>query len=87
VGSNNRRKEKLCILFEKQSCFIAWPKTCMKTINQCLFLDSRCAFPCDKEVPIICMLLPFCSICANFGMKCACCASINTLVGANPNSS
>jgi len=32
------------------------PCTCLKTVNQCLCVDCRCALPADPEVPCACAL-------------------------------
>eukprot|EP01033_Poteriospumella_lacustris_P008415 gene8415-gene9163 len=63
--SSNRRKDTLCMVFEKANCYMVWPTTIIKSISQCMFLDTRCAIPCDKEIPFICMPLPFCTCCVN----------------------
>jgi hypothetical protein len=75
----NRKKETLCIIFEKTNLFCMWPTTCSKVTSQLCCLDTRCAFPCDKDVPCLCMPLPFCTCCVNFQCNISCCKSVAQL--------
>jgi hypothetical protein len=79
--TENRKKNSLCIVLAKQNFFCLWPTTCIKTMNQCLCIDSRCALPCDSEVPFLCMCLPFCTCCVNGDIRCECCQPLSTLLG------
>jgi hypothetical protein len=53
-----------------------------KSVHRCNFCDSRCAFPCDDDVPCIWSGCCFCTCCVNFTCKVTCCATINELLGA-----
>jgi hypothetical protein len=82
--SSNRKKETLCMVFEKSNFYIVWPTTFIKSISQCMLFDSRCAIPCDSEVPCICMMLPFCTCCVNCKPRCECCATVGALSAPPP---
>ena len=51
-----------------------------KGVNQRCCCDSRCAFPCDEDVPCVYSLLPFCTCCVNGECNVACCATINDVL-------
>mmetsp|Transcript_7231 Transcript_7231/g.22050 ORF Transcript_7231/g.22050 Transcript_7231/m.22050 type:complete len:248 (+) Transcript_7231:53-796(+) len=51
--------------------------TCCKCVGHCCCFDSRCAVPCDEEVPVACTLCPFLVVvpCDKVG----CCKTIQDL--------
>jgi len=81
-GDTEREDQDVCCILQKGAIWIQWPTTCLKTVDQCCCIDHRCAFPCDKEVPCLCMCLPFCTCCVNCACGCYCCATIETMTGA-----
>lgn len=68
---------KIC-LCQEVKCDCVTPTTCCKQINQCCCLDSRCAFPCDDDVPCVCTLFPFFICCQNFACSPKCCAKASS---------
>lgn len=71
-------REDACFNCTRQSCTCIQPRTCIKGVSRCFCCDSRCAFPCDDEVP--CMLnVCFINCCYNWKCKFAACATIKTL--------
>lgn len=71
---------KICCIFQRTDCVCISPSTCIKGVNQCCCFDSRCAFPCDKDVPCIVSLLPFCTCCVNWGFKITWCMKIGDML-------
>ena len=47
---------KCCICLEAD-CYCKSPTTCIKCVKQVCCLDIRCAFPCEKEVLIIIIII------------------------------
>lgn len=56
-------------------CFLVQPKTCCQLQDQCCCLDSRCAFPCTEQVPLICTCLPCCVLYPKVG----CCLKVKDI--------
>jgi len=64
-----------CCMCQQVTCKIIWPKTCCEGVQQTFCLDSRCAFPCNKDVP--CLLnVCFLTCCYNWACMCKCCAKV-----------
>ncbi len=70
--------EDILCSFCEGGCYIVPISTCCKSVDQCFCLDSRCAFPCDDDVPCICGSC-FITCCYKFQCKCACCQSIGQI--------
>ena len=68
-----------CCALMQGGYFCKSPETCVQNVNQCFCLDSRCALPCTDDVPMICTLLPFCSVYP----KVACCGKLGDIAPAN----
>ena len=49
--------DKWCICLEAD-IYLQSPKTCVKCVQQCCCVDTRCAFPCAKE-EVPCLLTIF----------------------------
>lgn len=64
------KDEDIC-LCTKATCTCIKPTTCVKGANQCFCCDSRCAFPCDDDVPCLFNLLGA-SCCYNFNCSMGC---------------
>jgi len=47
--------------------FVVSPTTCCQQQNQCCCFDTRCAFPCTEQVPMICTCLPCCTLYPKIG--------------------
>jgi hypothetical protein len=77
-STTKEKKNSLCII-DKGHCFLVCPKACCKGVSQLFCFDQRCAIPCDQDVPCAFTLLPFCTICVNFGCNIACCTPIGRL--------
>lgn len=58
------------------------PSTCCQQQTQFCCLDTRCAFPCTEDVPMMCTCLPGCLIYPKFG----CCAKVKDVHDALPES-
>lgn len=52
------------------------PSTCIQMQSQFCCMDTRCAFPCTSDVPMMCTCFPFCTICP----KPKCCAQVKDIV-------
>ena len=55
--------------------------TSAKAVTVCLCVDSRCALPCDEDVPCVYSYLPFCTICIKGRLRLACCQTFGQLTG------
>lgn len=58
------------------------PTTCCQNRSQFCCLDSRSAFPCTADVPLICSCCPGCVLVP----KPACCAKVKDILGQEPES-
>jgi hypothetical protein len=68
---------KICICVAND-CNCIYPTTCCKSISQTCCVDSRCAFPCDDDVP--CGLAYFGLVCCyGWAPTCRCCAKLGQL--------
>ena len=75
-------KGECCIICSGgQLCIM--PTTCVKGTNQCCCCDTRCAFPCDHDVPCV-IAFCFCVCCVNFSPKCGCFQKLGTYTKAKP---
>lgn len=45
--------ENKLMVCQEGGCYLISPTTCLKGLNQSFCFDSRCAFPCDEEVPCL----------------------------------
>lgn len=67
----SEKEEDYCLCF-KASCTCIKPTTCIKGTSQEFCCDSRCAFPCDEEVPCILNLFFF-NCCYKYQCSAGCC--------------
>ena len=72
--SGETANDTCCVIVEG-SCELVVPKTCCYTQNQCFCIDERGAFPCTKQSPAVCTILPFCTIFPKIG----CCMKMQDL--------
>lgn len=72
------KKNLLCLCYQGNALCVP-VKTCMKQKSQRCCLDYSCAFPCDEDVPCLCMPLPFCTCCVNGQCFCGCCQSLEMI--------
>lgn len=56
VSASDSDPHSRCVLVEGWGTLV-WPTKCFKGASRCCRVDSRCALPCDDDVP------PLCSIC------------------------
>ncbi len=73
--------QKLCIC-NANDCNCVIPTTCCKSTSQCCCCDTRCACPCDADVPCG---LGMCGVvcCFNYACNCNVCTTIGTLKGSS----
>ena len=68
-----------CVI-QQQTIKCIRPTTCCGGMAQIFCFDSRCAFPCDKDVP--CMVTYcFLTCCYNWNCNCACCKKLKDIKG------
>lgn len=60
---------KSLLICSKGECELIIPEVCFKFNYQCCCGDSRCAFPCDEEVPCV---LAACGVQCAKNFQCAC---------------
>lgn len=78
--SSQKYKKSLLCTVQQLNLLCITPSTFCKGWTQCFCLDSRCAIPCDQDVPCICMPLPCITVCVNFSPKCGFCATLQELL-------
>ncbi|CAD7940459.1 unnamed protein product [Amoebophrya sp. A25] len=72
------QNKRCCAVVESQEyCVI--PTRCIDNQVQCCCVDSRSALPCTNTTPCLVNTMGL-TLCADFGCKVACCASIGTLI-------
>ena len=82
-------RKDACLNCWSQSCMCIMPTTCLKCACRCFCLDSRWAFPCDKDVPCLLNCLGFsCMFNGNpcLCLQCPCCWSIDAIRGKKAQS-
>ena len=80
--SQTQPSQKVCQLFQGSAAIVK-PIGCCGAQQQCCCLDTRIACPPNEDVPCICTLLPFCVVCANWGMKFKCCGKVKDVIGSS----
>lgn len=75
-----QEKDGLCCVVQKQSIYLEDLKTCWKGHAQCCCADSRCAVPCDADVPCVLYGLPCCSLCIEYKCDMRCCPSVGNIL-------
>ena len=80
--SQTQPSQKVCQLFQGSAAIVK-PNGCCGAQQQCCCLDTRIACPPNEDVPCICTLLPFCVVCANWGMKFKCCGKVKDVIGSS----
>ena len=77
---DGENEHKTCCILCSGTSECVQPQTCCLFQQQCFCLDSRCAFPCTKEMPCIFSLLPFCVCGADWKMQPGCCKKIKDII-------
>ena len=54
--------------------------TSWKSISQILCLDSRCAIPCDRDVPCVFTPIVFCTCCVEWKIYISVCHTVEDVV-------
>jgi hypothetical protein len=69
-------------LCQQVKCDCIVPTTCCKAISQICCCDNRCAFPpgIDKDLPAICTICCFLTVCVNGRPEFKCCAQVGELL-------
>lgn len=83
----DRSKKNILCLTQKLRYYVVGFKPQIKSESQMCCRDSRCAFPCDDDVPCLCSYL-FLTCCVNFKPHFACFSSLKDIIAfSNENSS
>mmetsp|Transcript_12944 Transcript_12944/g.9376 ORF Transcript_12944/g.9376 Transcript_12944/m.9376 type:complete len:279 (+) Transcript_12944:30-866(+) len=75
---NLPKQNLLCLCYQGNALCVPI-KTCVKSQSQTCCIEYRCAFPCDDEVPCICMPIIFCTCCVNGQCYCGCCQTLEQI--------
>mmetsp|Transcript_45867 Transcript_45867/g.106623 ORF Transcript_45867/g.106623 Transcript_45867/m.106623 type:complete len:151 (+) Transcript_45867:97-549(+) len=79
LDSNLNEDGKCCLCCRGEANCVK-VQTCCQMQSQFCCVESRCAFPCTKQVPCIFTFLPFCVCCANYSFKIACCSKVKNFM-------
>ncbi len=67
-----------CCIINENNCLCIYPTTLCMGQSQCFFVDSRCALPCNDEVP--CVVAMFCfTLCYRGNWSGKCCTTLGAI--------